>query len=114
MTTTSRPSWQHDTCPAWCISAHAEDDPAADQVHDSSGTFLTVVTEDPVQHCEDEVLVFLATSRKVGSTEDWIHLSTPDDGQVNLTLTVESAARLSRVLGERVAIARSAVTGGAS
>ncbi|MFS3128026.1 DUF6907 domain-containing protein [Nocardioides sp. Bht2] len=110
MTTTSRPTWQHDDCPTWCISEHAEHDTVADRVHDSSGSYLTVVAEDPVQHTEDEVLVFLATFRKVGSTEDWIHLSTPDDGQMSLTLSLESAARLSRVLTERVAIARSSMT----
>ncbi len=102
MNPTARPSWQTDTCPEWCVSEHREDDLPADRFHDSVGTYLTAMTEDPeVAQGARAVELSLALFRRCGTQEDWLHLSTPDEAAVRITLTPESARRLGHALLER-------------
>ena len=94
----SRPSWQHEPCPAWCAVEHDEDDPPADRVHDSAGRYTPVTLGEPLAGEQDPAEVLILMSRRCGDTHDWIFVGQPEREGRHLSLSRESASRVARDL----------------
>jgi hypothetical protein len=94
---TSRPSWQRDTCPPWCVVEHAETDPPDDRYHDSVTLHVPATLGPGPSHAPTTDLV-LVMSRRSGELDDWVLVGEPErDGQ-HLYLTRDSAARVASAL----------------
>lgn len=106
MTAAERPTWQHDTCPTWCVTEHHEDDAPGDRVHDGVSTFVpaSLANEDDDGELRATDL-FLAIYRRVNARETWLHLSAPDESGAGLNLSMESARRLADAIHDKVDVA---------
>lgn len=95
-----RPSWQHDECPSWCITHHDEDDLPEDRFHDSVSIYLPAVIPDLSSPTKPAVAteLMIVTSRRYGTSEDWVFIGQPDVVRNGLTLSPESARRLTAEL----------------
>ena len=94
---TSRPSWQRDNCPRWCVVEHAESDPVDDRFHDSITMHVPATLGHGPSHASSTDLV-LVMSRRCGELDDWVLVREPErDGQ-HLHLTRDSAARVASAL----------------
>lgn len=99
MTTSERPSWQHEPCPPWCAVEHREGDLPDDRVHDSEGTTLTVSTPDTSTPSQTRPLeLTLVRFRRLTEHEDWLHLTIGEGNEPGLTLSPEGARALGRTL----------------
>lgn len=99
---TSRPSWQHDACPSWCVVEHAEHDLPDDRIHDSTNIDVRAVLG-PAHARGRPVDLSLVMSRRCGELDDWVLVGEPErDGQF-LLLSRDSAAR---VVGALAALLR--------
>lgn len=95
-----RPSWLHEPCPAWCATAHAEDDHPDDRHHDGVPVHVPVVlarrtADDPTPHpTHGEVCV--VRTRRCHDPEEWIVLE--ESGIARLVLDPAGARRLAAAL----------------
>jgi hypothetical protein len=90
---TSRPSWQRDTCPPWCVVEHAELDQPDDRYHDSVTLHVPATLGPGPGHAATTDLV-VVMSRRCDEPDDWVLVGEPErDGQ-HLYLTRDSAARV--------------------
>lgn len=94
----SRPSWQRDECPPWCVVEHQEADPPDDRVHDSVGTYVPAVVRRAEFSGGERTELLLVLSRRCGEHDDWIFLGEPQRHGQHLTLSRESAARVASTL----------------
>lgn len=100
----SRPSWQTDGCPMWCVSDHREEDFPEDRFHDSAPTVVPVIVPgDDTARIPETTALHIVTSRRCGGTEDWIFIGQPDRACRGLTLSRESAHRLRTALSNHLA-----------
>lgn len=93
----SKPSWQRDDCPAWCVSEHREDDLPDDRFHDSAATRVPAVVPDvnkPLNPAHP-VELHVVTSRRCETDEDWVFIGQPDLVRRGFSLSRESAQRLA-------------------
>lgn len=98
-TSSCRPSWQSDACPAWCVVEHQEDDPVPDRVHDSAGQYVPVVLAEPHGGARAPTELLVMLSRRCGESHEWVFVGEPErDGQ-RIVLSRESAVRLAGVMG---------------
>lgn len=95
----SRPSWQTDLCPAWCVVEHQEDDPPSDRVHDSAGRYVQAVLADARGHPQVPAELLVMLSRRCGTGDDWVFVGEPEREGQHLVLSRESAVRLAGVMG---------------
>jgi len=92
----SRPSWQCEPCPAWCVVEHDEADLTADRVHDSAGRYTPAVLGGPLEGEQTATELLILMSRRSGDAGDWVFVGQPErDGQ-HLSLSRESALRVAR------------------
>ena len=91
----SRPSWQHEPCPAWCVALHAEADLPADRVHDSAGRYTPAVLGGPLEGEQTATELLILMSRRSGDAGDWVFLGQPERGGHHLSLSRESAVRVA-------------------
>jgi hypothetical protein len=90
-------------CPAWCRSTH---DPALhpdEQHHHSTARRAAVVTGHPQLEPDDAAApcaVIARLVRRLDSEQTWVELVSEEGREVRLVVTVESAQRLRRVLGD--------------
>lgn len=107
MSTSGRPRWLTEECPAWCVAAHAEDDHPHDRHHLGTplalaGTALrTGATgsgrgSEPGADRAEGVELVLQLHRRVGAAETWLYVG--DGFEQRLELTAESAERLLPLL----------------
>lgn len=94
----SRPSWQHEPCPAWCVALHAEADLPGDRVHDSAGRYLPAVLGGPLggEQAATELLILM--SRRSGDARDWVFVGQPEREGRHLSLSRESAIRVAHAI----------------
>ena len=99
MSEETRPTWQHEDCPTWCIVEHQEDDYPEDRIHDGPGSdiMITVQDNDSATGGKAEELYF-AYFRRVGDGDEWVHFGSTQSDRVSLTLSPESARALGRML----------------
>lgn len=94
----SRPSWQRDECPPWCVVEHHETDPPDDRVHDSVGTYVPATLRRTEASGGEPTELLVVLSRRCGEHDDWIFLGEPQRLGQHLTLSRESAARVTSTL----------------
>ncbi|MFS3129375.1 DUF6907 domain-containing protein [Nocardioides sp. Bht2] len=93
------PSWQHDPCPDWCVITHHENDLVEDRFHDATSVSVPVVLAGSSALEEvDNSDLFLALFRRVGSDDDWLHISAPEADHGGFTVSLTSARRLGDAL----------------
>ncbi len=99
-----RPSWQRDTCPPWCASAHHEGDPPDDRHHDGRPRYVPLLLgiRPPGASSYEAVPTELLAvrTRRHGTSEDWIYVGEPDRARQHLVVTPEGARRLIETLRE--------------
>ena len=94
---TSRPSWQLDACPPWCVVEHAELDGPDDRYHDSVTLHVPATLGPGPSHASTTDLV-VVMSRRCDEPDYWVLVGEPErDGQ-HLYLTRDSAARIATAL----------------
>lgn len=99
----SRPSWQTEACPPWCVVDHREDDHPDDRVHDSASRHISALLH-PSQRLAREgdgsevSELLVVTSRRAGDEVDWTYIGEPDRSRQYLNLSRESARRLASAL----------------
>ena len=91
----SRPSWQHEPCPAWCVALHDEADLLADRVHDSAGRYTPAVLGGPLEGEQTATELLVLMSRRSGDARDWVFLGQPERDGHHLSLSRESAVRVA-------------------
>lgn len=103
-TSSERPEWLTEPCPAWCDGRHADQEMAEDRRHHSDSRVVPVIQRhvrwprgthgagDEVEGDELNVLAF----RDVGARETWVAIA--NDRQ-HVEVTVESAVRLHAAIG---------------
>lgn len=100
----SKPNWQSDDCPAWCVSQHREDDLPEDRFHDSAPVCVpAAVPDDSANQSAQLVELHIVTSRRCGSQDDWVFIGQPDLARRGLTVSPESAGRLGSAISSHVA-----------
>lgn len=93
-----RPSWQRDDCPAWCVVDHRESDPPDDRVHDSAGVYVPAVVRRSESAADEAIELLVLLSRRHGEPDDWVFLGEPDRLGQHVTLSRESAIRVTSTL----------------
>lgn len=94
----SRPSWQRDECPPWCVVEHREADPPDDRVHDSVGAYVSAVVRRPGSTVGESTELLVILSRRCGELDDWVFLGEPERLGQHVTLSRDSAARVTSTL----------------
>lgn len=89
---TTRPTWQSDACPSWCVVEHAEDDPPANRVHDSAGSYLPVTLTSGSLRGSTPTELLLVLSRRCDEVHDWVFVGEVEAGGQHLVLSRDSAA----------------------
>lgn len=102
----SRPTWQTDECPPWCVTDHRESDPPEDRFHDSATHYVPVTLgikdSDQLTPAITPAELFLTTSRPCGEHDDWTFVGEPARHGQHLMLSKESARRLAEALLEHL------------
>ena len=109
-TVESRPSWQTDACPPWCVGGHGELDHPDDRVHRSRSVVVPVVARHTwfegalLRRSADAVDFDVAISQVDGESDIWLYVGAGPAASIEVTL--ESAERLVRAIGEVAALGR--------
>ncbi|MEG9227508.1 DUF6907 domain-containing protein [Aeromicrobium sp. Sec7.5] len=91
----SRPPWQHDPCPAWCVVEHDEADLLADRVHDSAGRYTPAVLGGPLEGEQATTELLILMSRRSGDAGEWVFVGQPERDGHHLSLSREGAVRVA-------------------
>lgn len=95
-----RPTWQIDSCPAWCAGGHGEHDHLDDRVHRSVAFTVPVVSRrvrldgDRFGYVVEGAEFEIGLSRRDGEPDTWFYLGGGPENSVDVS--VESAHRLLR------------------
>lgn len=98
------PSWLSNPCPPWCSTEHQETDPPADRFHQSATRLIAVIEGSEPSSAEagsaQASEVALTATSTASDPEIWISIRNQEYPQHGIELTLESAARLNRALGD--------------
>ncbi len=94
-TSRSRPSWQREPCPAWCVVEHDESDLPDDRVHDSAGRSTPAVLGGPLEDEQAATELLILMSRRSGDAVDWVFVGEPERDGHGLSLSRESALHVA-------------------
>jgi hypothetical protein len=99
------PSWLHESCPAWCVRVHAEDDYEEDRFHQSAPTVVPVIAscrgDSPFTSSFESFDVTIRVGRYAGEVANWIALE-PLVLTGRLVLTTESGRALCASIDEQL------------
>lgn len=94
-------------CPTWCRRAHVEVHPD-DRHHAGAVRRAAVVVGDPLLEPDDlasPCSVVARLLRRTDSDQTWVEMVSEEGRAVRMVVTLESARRLRRVLGDLLATA---------